>query len=280
MREVRPPSWDLPTILNYLRSYSFEPLSSHFFFFRDLTRKTLFLLSLATARRVGELQALSCRVSFSSSAGLSYVPEFVAKTESGVRPLPRSFEVKSLGDFAAGLPEDLLLCPVRSLSTYLDRTSGIVNRPRRLFVSSRCPFRAVSKNGISYLLWEVIVQSGATSQSGQVLERIALEALLSHLPFSVTGLFGAFWRRPLGVRTQFLHLFICGIYLFIQMEFTLWVLSLLLVNALVNSHRFVTSGGGGGVRSCLLGVFSSVTHLTILVSLTFLFLLLFYYDYL
>ena len=65
---------------------------------------TLFLLSLATAKRVGELQALSRCVSFSSSsASLSYVPEFVAKTESAIRPLPRSFEVKSLGDFAVGL---------------------------------------------------------------------------------------------------------------------------------------------------------------------------------
>ena len=118
---------------------------------------------------MGEILALSHRVSFSSSAaGLSYVPEFVAKTESALRPLPRSFEVPSLGDFAAGMPEDLLLCPVRALSTYLDRTSGIVIRPRRLFVSSKCPSRAMSKNGISYMLREVIVQSGASSRCGQV----------------------------------------------------------------------------------------------------------------
>ena len=145
VREVRPPAWDLPTVLNYLRSSPFKPLSSASL--RDLTRKTLFLLSLATAKRVGELH-----VSFSSSsAGLSYVPEFVAKPESAIRPLPRSFEVKSLGDFAAGLPEDLLLCPVRSLSAYLTRTSGIVNRPRRLFVSSKCPSRAMSKRYIVYV---------------------------------------------------------------------------------------------------------------------------------
>ena len=94
IREVRPPSWDLPTVLNFLRSSSFEPLSDASL--RDLTRKTLFLISLATAKRVGELQALSHCVSFSpSSAGLSYVPEFIAKTESAIRPLPRSFEIKS-----------------------------------------------------------------------------------------------------------------------------------------------------------------------------------------
>ena len=166
VREVRPPAWDLTTVLNFLRSTRFEPLSSASL--RDLTRKTLFLISLATAKRIGELQALSHRVSFSSlSAGLSYVPEFIAKTETATRPLPRSFEVQSLGDFEVGLPEDLLLCPVRSLSAYLTRTSNVVNRPRRLFVSSKCPSRAMSKNGISYLLCEVIVQSGASSQSGQ-----------------------------------------------------------------------------------------------------------------
>ena len=166
VREVRPPSWDLPTVLNFLRSSPFEPLSSASL--RDLTRKTLFLIALATAKRVGELQALSRLVSFSSSAaGLSYVPEFVAKTETATRPLPRSFEVQSLGDFAAGLPEELLLCPVRSLSAYMTRTSQVVNRPRRLFVSPKCPSRAMSKNGISYMLREVIVQSGASSQSGR-----------------------------------------------------------------------------------------------------------------
>ena len=127
-RSVRPPSLDLTKVLDYLRSPVFEPLSNASL--RDLTRKILFLVALATARRVGELQALSRIVSFSStSAGLSYVPEFLAKTETAVRPLPRTFAIQSLGDFAAGLQEDLLLCPVRALSEYIARTSNFVNRP-------------------------------------------------------------------------------------------------------------------------------------------------------
>ena len=99
------------------------------------------MLSLATAKSGGEIQALSRCVSFSSSAaGLSYVPELGAKTESALRPLPRSFEVPSLGDFAAGMPEDLLRCPVRAFSEYLDRTSGIVNS----FTTAR---RELASNG-------------------------------------------------------------------------------------------------------------------------------------
>ena len=80
-----------------------------------------------------------------------------------MRPLPRTFAIQSLSDFVAGLPDELLLCPVRALSEYVARTSRFVNRPRRLFVSSRCPSRAMSKNGISFLLREVIVNSGASS---------------------------------------------------------------------------------------------------------------------
>ena len=70
----------------------------------------------------------------SSAAAVSYVSEFLAYTETAVRPLPRTFAIQSLSDFAAGLPAELLLCPVRALSEYVARTSRVVNRPRRLFV--------------------------------------------------------------------------------------------------------------------------------------------------
>ena len=148
--------------------------------------------------------------SFSSSAaGLSYVPEFVAKTETVTRPLPRSFEVQSLGDFAAGLPEDLLLCPVRSLSAYMTRTSNVVNRPRRLFVSSKCPSRAMSKNGISYMLRELIFQSGASSQSGQAPRAHSIRGI------ATSGFFRNWSLRSVleaaSWRSLFLHLFTCGI---------------------------------------------------------------------
>ena len=166
-RSIQPPAWDLNKVLVYLRSSTFEPLQS--VSLRALSKKVLFLLSLATAKRVSELQALCSIVSFSSEgAAVSYVPEFLAKTESALRPLPRSFLVKSLTDFAAGLDEDLLLCPVRCLRVYLQRTSPGVNRPRRLFVSPRNPSRSISKNAISYFLREVIAEADASSVAGVV----------------------------------------------------------------------------------------------------------------
>ena len=113
-RQLRPPAWDLSLVLRFLNTSTFEPLSVAPLC--ALTQKVLFLLALATAKRVGELQALSSVVTFvHGDACLSYVPQFVAKSESLTRSIPRSFLVKSLSDFAAGVDDDLLLCPVWAL---------------------------------------------------------------------------------------------------------------------------------------------------------------------
>ena len=87
IRSVTPPTWNLLKVLEFRKSPVFEPL--HQASLRNLTRKTLFLIALASAKRVSELQALSRTVSFSSSAAaVSYVPEFIAKTVGCAAPPP------------------------------------------------------------------------------------------------------------------------------------------------------------------------------------------------
>ena len=114
VRPLRPLAWDLSAVLHFLNSSVFEPL--HRVSLHNLTKVVLFLVSLATAKRVGELQAVSRTVYFvRPDACLSYVPEFVTKTEFISNPLPRSFLVAFLSDFAAGLDDELLLYPVRTL---------------------------------------------------------------------------------------------------------------------------------------------------------------------
>ena len=157
---LAPPSWDVEAVLRSLRESPYEPLETCEF--RALSIKTLFLVALATAKRVGELQALSFRV---ARAGqdliLSYLPEFDAKTESSDNPIPRSFPLKSLGDFVGDLEDEMLLCPVRALNTYLRRTSDIPGRPRALFVSPRNARRPLSKNALSFLIRSLIRSAGA-----------------------------------------------------------------------------------------------------------------------
>ena len=77
---IRPPSWDRSKVLRFFLSCAFEPLRHTPL--RALSKKVLFLLALATAKRLRELQALLRIVSFvGGDACLSYVLEFVAKSE-------------------------------------------------------------------------------------------------------------------------------------------------------------------------------------------------------
>ena len=50
-KSVVPPPWDLDAVLRHLMSDAYEPLSSQSL--RTVTKKTLFLVALATAKRVG-----------------------------------------------------------------------------------------------------------------------------------------------------------------------------------------------------------------------------------
>ena len=77
-----PPAWDVALVLNSLTAAPYEPLKDAEE--RLLAHKTLFLLALTSAKRVGELHALSHRVSHSvgwREVSFSFVPGFVAKTQ-------------------------------------------------------------------------------------------------------------------------------------------------------------------------------------------------------
>ena len=153
-----PPPWDLDKVLQFLSGPPFEPLVRASFL--DKTKKALFLLAMATAKRVSELQALSFSVSFQGEdLVLYYDPFFRAKTESAANPLPRSVIVPSLSDFAGDLPERVQ-CPVRAIRFFRKAARSASYIPSRLFVSPRNLERAMS-----FYLRQLIVDSGAVSSS-------------------------------------------------------------------------------------------------------------------
>ena len=143
--------WNLDVVLKYLCSEKFEPLVNASLI--DLTKKTLFLVTLALAKRVSEVQALSNSVGFTSEgAVLSLILNFRAKNDFKCKSLPRNFVLKDLSRLV-GQEEEVKLCPVRCLREYLDRTKPHrIPTNKRLFVSPRDPSRPASKNGISYLI--------------------------------------------------------------------------------------------------------------------------------
>lgn len=156
-KSPRPPSWNLDVVLKFLMSSKFEPPRSASF--RDLTRKSLFLFALASAKRVSELQALEGSVGFKKDSAIcSFQPLFLAKNENPSKPWPRSFEVKGLSDLS-GQELEHTLCPVRSLKLYLERKKQLRGNTESLWCSVKDPSRAISKNAQAFFIKDIIKEA-------------------------------------------------------------------------------------------------------------------------
>ena len=155
--ELRPPAWDVALVLQSLTGAPYEPL--RMCDERFLAQKTLFLLALASTKRIDELHALSYRVSHSRNWGevsFSFVLGFVAKTQdpSSLAPRFEGFTVPALPN-ARNNSNGRLLCPVRAVRRYLDRTAAHRPRCEWLFVTAGRS-KEISKTIVSFWLRKTI----------------------------------------------------------------------------------------------------------------------------
>ncbi len=136
------PRWDLMIVLRHLMRAPYEPMSGSSL--ADLTRKTAFLVALASAKRTSELWAFSANVAYGhelKSATLTFVPGFMAKTYRPGRPetdvLPVTFPALA-PTCGYDMPERNL-CPVRALRYYTKETKVGVNpeRSKKLFIAHK-----------------------------------------------------------------------------------------------------------------------------------------------
>ena len=150
-------AWNMDIVLRYLCSRKFEPLG--LVPIRELTKKTLFLVTMALAKRVSEMQAISCDVGFNQEgAVVSLLLNFRAKNDNKVRRLNRNFLVKSLSQLM-GREQERQLCPVRALRYYLDRTRNLRGNIKNLFLAPKNTARPASKNGLAYYLKTTVVEA-------------------------------------------------------------------------------------------------------------------------
>ena len=167
--ELRPPACDVSLVLQSLTGAPYEPLRTCEE--RFLAQKTLFLLALASAKRIGELHALSYRVSHTRDWGevsFAFVTGFVAKTQDSSSLAPRfeGFTVPALPN-ARKNRNGRLLCPVRAVKVYLDRTASHRPQCEWLFVTAGRSKKEIAKTTVSFWLRKTI--SRAYELSGTAL---------------------------------------------------------------------------------------------------------------
>ena len=145
--------------------------------------KVAFLLALATAKRVGELQTLSCRVaSRGPDISLAYLPEFVAKTESERNPLLYSFLVIPWGN--------LWGTSLRNFCYVLSGLSGLIWRSRLLSrrILVRCSFLldiplVCFRKTLSFFLRQVIFDTSAVEEGTLPLRNHSVRAVATLAAF-------------------------------------------------------------------------------------------------
>ncbi|KAL0152047.1 hypothetical protein M9458_052651, partial [Cirrhinus mrigala] len=162
------PSWDLSVALRGLRGPPFEPLVSVELKFLSL--KTALLTALASIKRVGDLQAFSV-----NEACLEFGPadsHVVLRPRPGYVPkVPTTPFRDQVVNLQALPPEEAdpalaLLCPVRALRVYVDRTRSF-RRSEQLFVcfGGQQKGNAVSKQRLAH--WVVDAISLAYESQGE-----------------------------------------------------------------------------------------------------------------
>ena len=135
------PKWDLAFVLSHMCKAPFEPLDKASLFY--LSVKTVFLVTLATSRRVSEVHAFSIdsdHLRFSNLDGsliLRTQLGFLAKNQLPSRA-PDSIKIPKLSNFCRENDNfNRMLCPVRAIKIYLNKTKSLRKHRKRLFIPTQ-----------------------------------------------------------------------------------------------------------------------------------------------
>ena len=154
-RQRLAPSWSINDVLSALSREPYEPI--HNAPLDALTKKTVFLVAAASARRRSELHALSIEPGFIrfSPNGVHLLPNpnFLAKNQT-VSFSPTPMFLPTISSISS-IREDRFVCPVRALKWYLEKTKTL-RTSNAMFVLPRSPYTPASRDTISRWLVELI----------------------------------------------------------------------------------------------------------------------------
>ena len=197
LRQNTYPKWSLPIVLAGLMRHPFENLGNASF--ADLTRKTIFLLAMASGARRGELHAIDfTRIAWDTNktqVTLRPHPDFVAKNYDPRLPASNfgGFTIKAFDQFVGKDDKERTLCPVRALKFYLAASKSRRAGRKQLFLPIReTKKEAVSKNTISRWIAEAIKH--AYIAADKVAELRQVHKISSHEVRAVTTSCDA-WRQ-------------------------------------------------------------------------------------
>ena len=186
--------WDVGKVLAVFSSWS-SPLD-----FKQLQRKTAFLIAMATARRPSELASLRCSPAFMSrsSAGVRFIPSALSKTDRHSHLGP-PITISRLDS------EDTSFCPVSSLDALLRMRQELGIRHDYVFCDFRHPHAKISSAAFARRLAWPLRRAGisappsstrSVSVSDAFARGVDLEAILNAGDWSGAQTFYRHYLRP------------------------------------------------------------------------------------
>ena len=155
---VRPPiprysnTWDVQLVLNFLQTQG----ESETLPLKMLTLKNVFLLAITRPSWSADLSQLDTSRMRSGVNGMSFIPSTLAKQSRQGKPI-ESF-------FFPSFPQNPILCLVRTLSAYLDKTNQVRGSETKLFLSFIKRNKAVTSSTIARWLRTILEQAGINTE--------------------------------------------------------------------------------------------------------------------
>ena len=216
------PKWDLAFVFTHMCKAPFEQLDKASLF--HLSVKTVFLVTMATARRVSEVHAFSIdpdHLRFSNMDG-----SLILRTQVGFlakNPLraPDSITIPKLSNFCRKSDNfHRMLCHVRAVKIYLNKTKSLRKHRKRLFIPTqgdqdlakstlsrwvkyaiKNAYDSISKNS-NRLFKPRAHELRAVSASWAYMNYIPLEEILKSAVWSSSSLFASHYLRDFREQTE------------------------------------------------------------------------------
>lgn len=185
--------WDVSKVLDLFLSWKDNDTLS----VKDLTLKTCALLLLVTAQRLQTLHTVNLAdIEFRESVCVIKITEKIKQTKPG-----RSAENLTINKFE----ENTKLCPVLTLSRYIEMTKSHRKRNAKLFICYKKPYGIASKDTLSRWMKTVLRLSGinefgahsfrGASSSKLANQGMAIHDILKLGGWSNTGTFQKYYNR-------------------------------------------------------------------------------------
>ena len=189
-------TWSVEQVTSYIeRAGANENLSTP-----DLTMKLAMLFSLVRPSRSADLAGLDLQFRTFTPEGVIFTPNILSKQARASKSSKEFFYPR--------FTENCLLCPVKTLRDYENRTSHIRGRSQKLFIATIKPHKPVASSTIARWLKTLLGKAGVNTEifkahstrgastSAAASSGVTTEDILKAADWSSETVFQKFYYRP------------------------------------------------------------------------------------